>query len=111
VARGATSALASEQEAALAGLALIKTCVRDESPPQGGFLDLGNGLIVLVSRRYPRVDCYGAVDPSSILESCRSILPTMQRSYYERSFGTQGAAVKLPYSLTSGNRKRRTRSQ
>jgi hypothetical protein len=98
----ATSALASEQEVALAGLTLIRTCVRDQSPPQGGIFQLNKDLAVSVSSRFPHVDCYGSVGPSSILESCRSILPTMQRSYNERSFGTQGASIKLPYSLTSG---------
>lgn len=106
----ATSALASEQEVALAGLALIRTCVRDQSPPQGGIFQLKD-LAVSVSRRFPHVDCYGSVGPSSILESCRSILPKMRRSYNERSFGTQGASVKLPYLLTSGNSNRYARSR
>lgn len=94
----------SEQEIAFAGLSLVKNCVRDQRPPQGGMNVVGNGLMVAVSARNPRVDCYGSVGPSSILESCRSILPTMRRSYDEDR--SERKARRLNYPVRSSQVRR-----
>ncbi|KAL8832473.1 MAG: hypothetical protein Q9191_000243 [Dirinaria sp. TL-2023a] len=99
------SAEASEKEVTIGARAVVQNCIYRKIPSFGGIAKgLGDGgVAVLVRRGGQLAQCHGRTRlPSSFVDSCRTILDTMEVDRTPREFGKDHVDVELPYVVDSG---------